>query len=622
MHNHTRLIGRMTISGLAASGMLHAQDFPDPYFVDSNGDGIDGELNQAIFVAPPPLGNNANSGMTPESPVATISQGISLAQTHLMPQVLVQVGTYNESLTMVGGVHVFGGFDATWARVQSTGSVATIVQGGNTAVLANAVNVPATLSFLTLRSTNAVAAGESSYGIRVINSAGPVFIRYNRIEPGSGADGTDAADAPDRSPTQAPNGLDGQAARQSSSTIALLGGAGGNNPTCPDASNIGGQGGSGGVGITGANGQSGEPGSGGATAGGGGATSSSFSTDGAPGAGGGNGAAGSLVASGSVAVSVVGALNSGLYVPPQGSAGVDGTHGKSGAGGGGGGGQNCSVGCNPDLGGSGGGGGAGGCAGFGAQSGGAGGASIGIVVDNTSNATIADNYLKPSSGGQGGDGGDGGDAQSGGPRGLGGPVGDDGGAGGAGGQGGNGGAGGPGAGGHGGASIGIFDPTTRAVVDRLRYTQAATAALPGAHGASNPNALPSSGVRVLRHPTPLAAQPAPTPTIASFTLVEPATGSVTAYIPVTLSGTTEAVTTVGYSVTNGTATGGGTDFTLANGNVVFNPWTNQASIAVQVHADPFAEGSETFTVTPTGPGIFTPATITIVDDALFADGFD
>ena len=59
MHNHTRLIGRMTISGLAASGMLHAQDFPDPYFVDSNGDGIDGELNQAIFVAPPPLGNSS-----------------------------------------------------------------------------------------------------------------------------------------------------------------------------------------------------------------------------------------------------------------------------------------------------------------------------------------------------------------------------------------------------------------------------------------------------------------------------------------------------------------------------------------------------------------------------------
>jgi hypothetical protein len=622
MRNHMRWIGRAMMLGLAACAAARAQDFPDPYFIDSNGDGIDGELNQSIFVAPPPLGNNGNSGLTPQTPVATIGKGIQVAQTQALPQVLVQVGTYNESLTMANGVHVFGGFDAAWARVPSTANVATIIQGGTTAVLADGVNLPATLSFMTLRSVNAVTPGESSYAVRIINSTGPVLIRYNRIEPGSGATGVNASDAPDRSPTQAPNGSDGQAARPSSATVALLGGPGGSNPGCPDDTNIGGKGGKGGVGITGVNGQSGEAGSGGATAGGGGATSSSFNDDGAPGVGGGSGAAGVPGASGSVAPSVVGVLSSGLYVPPLGSAGIDGTHGKSGAGGGGGGGQDCSVGCNPDLGGSGGGGGAGGCAGFGAQSGGGGGASIGVAIDSTSNATLAHNQFKPSTGGRGGDGGDGGDAQTGGPRGLGGPLGGDGGAGGPGGQGGNGGGGGPGAGGHGGASIGIFDALSRASVDRLRYAPAASAALPGAHGTGNANPAASVGIRTLRHPGSVSGQPDPTPTISSFTIVEPASGTTTAYIPVSLSGTTEAITTMGYAVSNATATGGGVDFTLADGNVVFNPWTDGASIAVQVHADAAADGGETFTIARVGAVVGGPATITIIEDGIFANGFD
>lgn len=63
MRAHVRLIGTVTILAMAVSGTAFALDDPDPYFIDSNGDGIDGELNQAIFVAPPPLGNNMNSGM-------------------------------------------------------------------------------------------------------------------------------------------------------------------------------------------------------------------------------------------------------------------------------------------------------------------------------------------------------------------------------------------------------------------------------------------------------------------------------------------------------------------------------------------------------------------------------
>jgi hypothetical protein len=61
---------------------------------------------------------------------------------------------------------------------------------------------------------------------------------------------------------------------------------------------------------------------------------------------------------------------------------------------------------------------------------------------------------------------------------------------------------------------------------------------------------------------------------------------------------------------------------LADGNVVFNPWTDQASIAVQVHADATTDGGETFSIARTGAVIGGPATITIIEDGIFANGFD
>lgn len=46
-------------------------DVPDAAYLDTNGDGIDGDVAKAIFVAPPPLGNDANPG-TMDQPVSSI----------------------------------------------------------------------------------------------------------------------------------------------------------------------------------------------------------------------------------------------------------------------------------------------------------------------------------------------------------------------------------------------------------------------------------------------------------------------------------------------------------------------------------------------------------------------
>lgn len=613
MRMTTGFTGMVLLTMLLAMN-ASAQDDPDPYFIDSDGDGIDGVLADAIFVAPPPIGiNSAGRGTTPSDPVATIGFGISRAVVSARHQVLIQVGSYSESITLQAGVHLYGGYDTTWVHVPSTETVATIVQGGGTAILANAINSATTVAFLTVRAANAITAGDSSYAMRITSSAGPIRIRYNRIEPGTGAAGAAGTNGNPAAQilTEPGNGAN---AEQTTSTTAKLGGLGGTSACGRD----GGKGGNGGVGDQ--NGVNGSQGIGG-TSGGPSGQGSSTIADGGNGGIGHMGTSGLNGGAGAVTVDLVGPISMGTYVSLAGLDGASGVHGNAGGGGGGGGGQDCNF-CNADLGAGGGGGGAGGCGGGGAHGGGNGGASIGMLISASSNISIQDTQFLMHSGGPGGDGGDGapgGSGQDGADGGT--KVGTNGGAGGKGGGGGNGGVGGSGAGGHGGPAIGIFDPSNVAAISHLRYVPA-TIANPGSNGFDNGNPAPSPGRRDLRYPTAATAQGNPTSTIVPFTIYEPVTGTSTAYIPVTLSGTTEAITTMTFTVANGTASGAGIDFTLANGSVVFNPWTNQASIAVQVHADVIADGGETFTISATGPGAGAPATITIIEDALFANGFD
>ena len=69
-------------------------------------------------------------------------------------------------------------------------------------------------------------------------------------------------------------------------------------------------------------------------------------------------------------------------------------------------------------------------------------------------------------------------------------------------------------------------------------------------------------------------------------------------IPVSLTGNATAQTvTVDYSVTGGTATGTGTDYTLASGTLTFNAGTTSQNIDVTVVNDLLNETNETIIVT-------------------------
>ena len=93
-----------------------------------------------------------------------------------------------------------------------------------------------------------------------------------------------------------------------------------------------------------------------------------------------------------------------------------------------------------------------------------------------------------------------------------------------------------------------------------------------------------------------------------------------AVLTVTLSEASEQTITVDYTVTGGTATGGGVDYTLAAGTLTFNPGQTSKTINIDIVNDGADEDDETIIVTlsnPAGPdvelGDIAQHTYTIID---------
>lgn len=87
-----------------------APDKPDfPGYLDSNCDGVDGDLLLAYWVATD--GNDANPG-TIDQPFLTIQHAIDVAKSDLadVKDVYVVGGVYNEDATLVEGVGLYGGY--------------------------------------------------------------------------------------------------------------------------------------------------------------------------------------------------------------------------------------------------------------------------------------------------------------------------------------------------------------------------------------------------------------------------------------------------------------------------------------------------------------------------------
>ncbi|MEW5741161.1 MAG: hypothetical protein AB1938_19720, partial [Myxococcota bacterium] len=116
---------------------LSATDLPDLNFVDANCDGIDGEVNNGIFVAP--TGDDGNPG-TRALPKATLAAAMTAVVTNGKRDVYLAAGTHVGPLELLGvsGVNVAGAYHATTWQRAFTNQV--VVQGGSAALRIEGAN--------------------------------------------------------------------------------------------------------------------------------------------------------------------------------------------------------------------------------------------------------------------------------------------------------------------------------------------------------------------------------------------------------------------------------------------------------------------------------------------------
>jgi hypothetical protein len=417
---------------------------------DQDCDGLDGSWGRAIFVSPD---GRAGASGSSRDPAPTITAGIEAATRNAKEHVYIAAGTYNEQVTLVDGVSLFGGYsnDGLWSR--DLARYKSTVQNGAGATSIRVIVADGAFAKRTVIDGLEVLAGtnpnpgESSYAIWVRGATNTLeFTRVTALG-GNGGAGRDGV-----SGVKGPDGVVGQPGESTNTSDCT-------DCYCNEFDAYGGDGGTAGPNQCGAGrdpagGRGGNSGCGGSGTGNNGSSSPSGAPggvgSGADGNTGGAGAAGTHGAGGAG-----GGVMSGFWRGAAGADGIAGTNGIGGGGGAGGKGHENDFWTCPSWGGGGGGGGSGGCGGTAGRFGSAGGGSFGMfLVDANPKLTACTfGHKNGGNGGRGGDGGGGGAGRSGGG---GGDRCKEAGRGGAGGAGGNGGAGGAGGGGSGGVAFGLY----------------------------------------------------------------------------------------------------------------------------------------------------------------------
>jgi hypothetical protein len=478
---------------------VSATDYPDG--IDQNCDGADGDISNALFVAK--NGDDGNSGAI-DQPLLTIKASLEEASASGKRDVYVASGVYAESVALVQGVGLYGGYSSDFTKRNIDLNVTVIMGQQPSPAMPGAVNAASiageeeatVIDGFTVFGRNNMSPGGTTYALYVRNSGSGLRISQNTIEAGSagpgakGSDGTNGAAGLPGGNGLSAFGVGTDNCNNANPSLPRPGGAGG-EATCDEGS--GAAGGTGGgntcpqnYGEGPSNYENGFPGEG--TGGGDGGPggydrevwycaifppagechqAEGGNETGNTGSAGANGTGGETAGgNGCLADSVSGSVVDGLWAGGSGLTGKPGIDASGGGGGGSGGGAQNASSCSgrTHIGGTGAGGGSGGCSGSGGDAGGSGGGSFGIFItwDDApdSSPVVSDNTVI---GGIGGAGGQGGNAGSGGPGGAGGMGGGDdfanapcsapGGNGGSGGLGGHGEGGG---GGCGGPSTGLF----------------------------------------------------------------------------------------------------------------------------------------------------------------------
>lgn len=577
-------------------------DKPDINFLDENGDGIDGDTANAVFVSDQ-TGNDAYAG-TKSAPLKSLT--MAMAKAHATSKdIYIAAGTYTiyAPLIMFDGISIYGGFSATTWNRSTFNKV--IINGPSTVMYFKGNVKNATVQAVEIVAADATGAGNSSHAVFIDSCSGTILLLQNSIKAGRGANGNNGA--PGTGGAAGGNGGDGSNGSCDANAPGI-GGVAGFSSCAP-----GGKGGNGGYstqnGFVGAVNSAGNPGgSGGAS--------------GDPGLRGNNGLSG---ANGSLGVSaasnsLLNEINKDGIKASKGLDGTDGSNGVSGSGGGGGGGQHCFL-CTDGSGNGGGGGGGAGCKGLGGKGGSGGGASVAVFVRD-SRVYLENNKIQSSQAGNGGMGGNGGAGGSGGVGGLGGSVctGEVGG-GGNGGRGGNGGDGGAGSGGNGGSSIGIVSVGT---ADVSEYSNAFTIGNAGNGGTGGTaNNLPDGAIgynglskNIDGVSVNAVASVVGELCVEDISVVRYMNSMKDAVALVTLSEPNPKEVRVSYSFTNGTAVDG-SDYVGAPATLSFLPYNTVQSLPFKITKDMGDTSRRQFSIqlsNPSGGAVLgrSSATVTIL----------
>ncbi len=493
-------------------------DLPDLLFVDANCDGIDGEVNNGIFVRPTGLDTNAGTRAAPKQ---TLAGALSALGTTGKRDIYLAEGNYTGPMDLLGisGANIAGAYHpTTWARAFTQ---AVVVQNGNPSLkIDGSSNV--LIQAIRFEGANGTTLAPTAYGAFIRESSGIVLESLD-LRAGNGLAG--AAGAPGSPGNPGQQGGDGdigcvqdaQGGNFSSfcNFNPFLRTCGGRRPNAGAGGNSGlsscGYAGGGGGQpskqtsvnqslssvVNGDNGSAAPAGTGVAGIG----VAESSTPTGTPQFGG-TGQGGVQGSNGPAAVA--GTFSVTGYQAANGGGGMPGTAGRGGGGGGGGAGgwvpwTGITVG-NPcqGYGSAGGGGGEGGCGGGSGGGGQGGGASIGVFLYHAK-VSAQGVLIRTGNGGPGGAGGGSGVGGTGGLGGISPTPGDTSRAtrGGSGGPGGTGGAGGLGGGGAGGAAYGLVKDSAPTLTS---WTQLAGTSFmvgtPGAGGASSGNAGPTGATGV------------------------------------------------------------------------------------------------------------------------------
>ena len=140
---------------------------------------------------------------------------------------------------MVAGISIYGGYDSgnLWSRAAANDSQ---IVGGTTAVTGTNINKETHLELVSVKSADGTSPGQSSYGVFIVNSSGPVILGQLKVNSGIGANGAFADDPADVITPAAADAPAGKTAARAADATAGPGSGGVN--TCNGAGVSGWQG--------------------------------------------------------------------------------------------------------------------------------------------------------------------------------------------------------------------------------------------------------------------------------------------------------------------------------------------------------------------------------------------